>query len=401
MNNDITVTLGTTATIDTVLVNGNGAGLVDESASRFPNAADTGDDAVDIRLLGGTPGRSNGLCGLVAGDAVINEVNSDPQQDWDHDGLGTAFNGTVGIGTVGNDDEYVELKNTSGAELDLRGCILSLADTTPEEFVFQEVDAVTAPYVRVFDDTGTLVGNADKVGAVPDGGYVLVGNPDGVMNLDIVVSLEGAATIDEVDFGADATNLNASDIEDEVGARVPDGVDTGVGANDFLQQRGTPGTSNAIDECTLGIDNCGILATCVDAPRLFSCACDPGYLLTGVDCIDVDECTDGTDNCAAEATCANTPGSFTCTCDGGYEGDGATCDDVDECGMFLDNCSANATCANNAGGFTCTCNDGYEGNGITCTEASSGGCGVGGSGQLPVALLFALALLAVRRREVV
>ena len=39
----------------------------------------------------------------------------------------------------------------------------------------------------------------------------------------------------------------------------------------------------------------------------------------------MDECTLGTDNCDTNALCIDTEASFICTCNQGYEGDGVTC----------------------------------------------------------------------------
>ena len=42
--------------------------------------------------------------------------------------------------------------------------------------------------------------------------------------------------------------------------------------------------------------------------------------------IDIHECTTGMSNCAIDATCTDTPaGSFTCACNLGYAGDGTVC----------------------------------------------------------------------------
>ena len=40
---------------------------------------------------------------------------------------------------------------------------------------------------------------------------------------------------------------------------------------------------------------------------------------------DIDECSVGVDNCALQATCTDSEGSFICACDTGYNGDGVTC----------------------------------------------------------------------------
>ncbi len=372
LNNGITVALEhDQGTLDSVTVSANANGLLDETASRFPDGADTDVDVDDITALRATPGANNGQpCALGVGDAVINEVITDPQQDWDHDGASTAFDGTAMAGTSDSNDELVELKNTSGAEASFEGCTVVLADTSSSQLVLQALDAVADPWISVFDDTGARIGGATSLGVVPAGGYVLIGNPPGTLNNDVVVSLLGVVELDVVDFGGDAPGLNASDAEDESGSRVPDGADTDVGANDFQQQRATPGASNEIDECALAIDNCDALASCTDTAAGFDCMCPSGYLGTGQVCTDANECQAGSDDCDNNALCTNTEGSFTCACNDGFTGDGTSCTDVDECGNGAAQCDANAACVNTPGTFNCVCNEGFEGDGTMCTDTN-------------------------------
>ncbi|XP_078357531.1 microfibril-associated glycoprotein 4-like isoform X1 [Oculina patagonica] len=57
------------------------------------------------------------------------------------------------------------------------------------------------------------------------------------------------------------------------------------------------------------------------------CVCEAGF--TGNNCeADVDECTQGIDECHVNATCNNTQGSYNCTCKDGFNGDGFTCQAV-------------------------------------------------------------------------
>ena len=129
-----------------------------------------------------------------------------------------------------------------------------------------------------------------------------------------------------------------------------------------------------VDECSEGIDNCGLNAGCIDRDPAtdgvpFECACLPGF---GGDpvagCTDLNECTLGTDNCSDNAGCENTVGSFACTCLPGFVGDGVSCDDLNECATGADNCDSNATCQNTTGDFLCICNAGFQGTGDTCTD---------------------------------
>lgn len=366
------ITLGLThdlGVLDALTVDANADGLLDQSAARFPDGADTDVDADDIFPLRATPGRGNGArCPLAVGDAVINEVVSDAQQDWDHDGAGTAFDGTPGGGLVDSDDELIELANTSGAEADFVGCVLEMTDSSSERMVLQPLDAPADPYVRVFDAAGTLVGTATALSNVPIGGFVLIGDPPATLNNDVIISLLSDAEIDGQSFGDDAPDLNASSIEDEAAARLPNGADTDVGADDFKLQRATPGANNELDECTLGLANCDALASCTDTAAGFDCTCPPGYLGTGEICTDANECQAGSHDCDENATCMNTVGSFTCACLDGFTGDGKTCVDVDECAGGGASCGENASCNNTPGSFICACDSGYEGDGQTCDD---------------------------------
>ncbi len=114
-----------------------------------------------------------------------------------------------------------------------------MKDSTPQRLVLQAADGTTGPDIRVFDAVGGMVGTATSLSVVPNGGYVLVGDPPGEINNSLTVSLFAGAEIDSVDFGGDAPALNAGGVGNEAGARVPDGTDTGVGADDFVQQRAT------------------------------------------------------------------------------------------------------------------------------------------------------------------
>src|SRR5690606_127820 len=177
MNNAITVAvLANGVTVDSAAVNAGATSQVDETASRFPDGTDT-DAPDDFWPVTATPGRSNGeLCAVAA--AVINEVATDPQQDWNHtlSESGSPFDGTAGTGDVTEDDEYLEIKNTSGAAADFTNCALTMADNTPERLLLQPFDAAESPYVRVFDADGTPLGGATAIADVPAGGYILIGD---------------------------------------------------------------------------------------------------------------------------------------------------------------------------------------------------------------------------------
>lgn len=67
-------------------------------------------------------------------------------------------------------------------------------------------------------------------------------------------------------------------------------------------------------------------ASCVTANVVIGTACGVGLACNGQGaCLDVDECTAGMHNCHVNATCTNTPGGFTCACKPGYSGNGVQC----------------------------------------------------------------------------
>jgi surface-anchored protein len=77
----------------------------------------------------------------------------------------------------------------------------------------------------------------------------------------------------------------------------------------------------AVDECVLGLHDCGANAHCFDREYGFACACDPGYQGDGRQCQNVDECATSAP-CATTATCVDSPGSFSCECASGWRTDG-------------------------------------------------------------------------------
>uniref|UniRef100_A0A0G4I7K3 EGF-like domain-containing protein n=1 Tax=Chromera velia CCMP2878 TaxID=1169474 RepID=A0A0G4I7K3_9ALVE len=83
-----------------------------------------------------------------------------------------------------------------------------------------------------------------------------------------------------------------------------------------------------------------------------------------------DECTQNVHNCDTNAACTNTDTSFTCACNSGYLGTGVQCD-PDECTLNTHDCDSNAACTNTDGSFTCACNSGYAGTGVQCVQCGS------------------------------
>ncbi|XP_048585749.1 uncharacterized protein LOC5500783 isoform X2 [Nematostella vectensis] len=132
------------------------------------------------------------------------------------------------------------------------------------------------------------------------------------------------------------------------------------------------------NECSEGTDECDhTLATCVNTPGSYACACPAGYTVSGHRCNDLNECG-VSDRCHGNATCTNTIGSYTCICNPGFTGNGFNCTDIDECTLGTHSCHANAQCRNTIGSYTCRCNNGHVGNGQSCTDIDE--CGAGSHG---------------------
>ncbi|KAL7872970.1 hypothetical protein AOLI_G00120410 [Acnodon oligacanthus] len=118
-----------------------------------------------------------------------------------------------------------------------------------------------------------------------------------------------------------------------------------------------------IDKCSLTPTICGP-GQCVSVQTGYTCYCDPGYKLNGLQttCIDVNECED--DPCGGKGHCVNTYGSYTCQCFSGFSllmtQNKKTCQDINECA--IPNKCPNGRCINTEGSFTCECKSGFTKN---------------------------------------
>ncbi|XP_065055560.1 fibrillin-2-like isoform X2 [Rhopilema esculentum] len=125
-----------------------------------------------------------------------------------------------------------------------------------------------------------------------------------------------------------------------------------------------------VDECSNGLHQCSLNATCTNSIGSYNCQCKLGFSGNGLHCIDVDECLENSHNCDSNAECFNTAGSFSCACKEGFSGNGSLCQDVDECFSGLHNCSLNATCTNSIGSYNCQCKLGFSGNDSHCIDVN-------------------------------
>ncbi|MEQ9006707.1 MAG: hypothetical protein RLP12_02410, partial [Ekhidna sp.] len=257
MNNEVNVTLldpyGTT--IDFVeIANGSGTGfdgnssnVDDESVCRIPNGQDTDVEADDFVKTRATLGANNSPQGTV----LINEVVTDPVQDWSASGFTDAEPG----GTAGTNDEWIELLILSSG-LNLIKWQISVEDGTDFSGDLTSSGAFSE---SVYVGSGTFNNTVS-------GDYLILGNPVSTqtINNDVYITLTDpyGTLVDDVEIGDDAEgdgadgapNGASSAISDEAVFRVPVAEDTDVDAMDF--QKGLP---------SLGMEN-GVIYVDATAP---------------------------------------------------------------------------------------------------------------------------------------
>lgn len=248
MDATITVTLrdNTMAIVDQVeiaagsgtLFTGASSGISDESIARIPNGQDTDVEADDFVLTQATLGTNNSPTGTI----LINEVITEPQIDWSTNG----FVGTDGGGTVSDTDEWIELYiGTTG--LNLTKWTIDVVDGTPFSGDLSSRDLTgTGAFQEI-----TYFGSGSFTSTVT-GDYLVLGNPQGseVISNTVTVTLTDpyGSIIDVVEIASGSgTGFtgNSNDANDESVCRIPNGVDTDVEANDFVQTRATLGANNS------------------------------------------------------------------------------------------------------------------------------------------------------------
>jgi DNA/RNA endonuclease YhcR with UshA esterase domain len=156
---------------------------------------------------------------VLAGAVLINEIVTDPQQDWSS----TNFSGVIGNATVSQGvDEFIELLIQSPG-LNLTGWTIELLD---ESDVIGDLTDRGAFQVSNYSGTGSFTATAA-------GDYLILGNVTGSsqMSNDILIVLKdnNGAIIDQVELGSDPAQDGPSD-----GA--PDGTDRGGAANNSADE---------------------------------------------------------------------------------------------------------------------------------------------------------------------
>lgn len=213
---------------------GASTGIADEAVCRIPNGQDTDVELDDFVLTQSTLGTDNSPTGIV----LINEAIVDPQQDWSTNG----FDGSDGGGTIDSDDDWVELY-IEDAGLNLTKWTIELNDGTDESGSLEVGGAFQV--VNYISQTGGTFSDTDA------GDYLVLGTmTTGAINQSVTIVLRDAYNnlVDQVEIASGSGTMftgNANDINDESVCRIPNGQDTDVEADDFVQTRATLGANNS------------------------------------------------------------------------------------------------------------------------------------------------------------
>lgn len=234
--------------IDQVILGGGGSEAPDgnanefdnEAIARYPNAADTDTDNIDFIQTRPTLGSTNSPTGTV----VINEVVTDPFQDWSSSG----FDGIIGAGGSVNagTDEWIELYITSDS-INLTNWSIELIDGTD---VIGDLTGTGA-----FGTTNYISNTSgSSFSGAATGDYLILGDVNGgsQMSNDVLITLKDSygTIIDEVQLGGGTgeapEGANASIAEESI-ARIPNGLDTDADDVDFAKAEATLGAENFVN----------------------------------------------------------------------------------------------------------------------------------------------------------
>jgi hypothetical protein len=219
--------------------------------------------------------------GHFGSDVLINEVVTSPQSDWST----SDYDGSKGVGTVNNDDEFLEIAiNESGLDLTgyeiyaFRGgfgnettvakCILTASPGCEAngggEEKFTTVNYVGSGSGSITDtDSGDFLVLAvlDKGGDLGDNDYFEIYNPSSYMVED---SLPLGA-FDDGYVGDNALAGTSSQASDEAIGRNSTSTALGSASEDFFKQAATPGLANTfasaiqvISTYSMGSDRIGL-----------------------------------------------------------------------------------------------------------------------------------------------
>ncbi|MBU0675046.1 MAG: lamin tail domain-containing protein [Proteobacteria bacterium] len=147
--------------------------------------------------------------------------------------------------------EFIEIKNVSGAVVNLNGYSLLLVDSAVGPGVYQtinlaNVDLAAGDYYVICDTSGSTVGNCDQSAALGDD-FIQDGAPDAIK------LVKGIAALDTVSYDGDTPGFTElvgapadNDLSDTYGlSRFVDGSDTNDNSADFTLRCTTPGGTNS------------------------------------------------------------------------------------------------------------------------------------------------------------
>lgn len=194
----------------------------------------------------------------------INEVVCNPRQDWKEDDARTGyFDGTPGTGSVGSEDEWIELLSALPSGSNLSNYTLT-AYAGPNNISSTRIvqrlgasNAGTLTKVRVFPSTSS-------VSNVKPGDFIVIGDPPGSLFSDIYIEVrdDNGVLLDFVEIGgnnvasdrggdginngapAAGENGQSSSLDDEGISRVPGSTDTGNEIADFCYAPASLGAAN-------------------------------------------------------------------------------------------------------------------------------------------------------------
>jgi hypothetical protein len=164
-------------------------------------------------------------CCLTQAQVVINEIVTDPKQDWNDssEGDGTPFNDVPGTSAGTSVDEWVELYNAGIGTVDITDWSLAFCDGTASYLLF----SAPGSSVLRFSDGGSVTN-------FQPGEYLVVGNPPGSMLDTIFIALRSTNDVPAcpvTTFVVDAVELGDDPQGDGNGDSAPDG---GIAGGDSL-----------------------------------------------------------------------------------------------------------------------------------------------------------------------
>ena len=187
----------------------------------------------------GNPATFNDTCisGVCTGSLIssirlrIDEIVTDPQSDWS-DNSGVQFDSTPGNGVIDTGDEYIEIRNLSNFSVSVRDMVLRMSDSSPGDYVIGSGGGTVEVYT-----------NGSNADLLQPGHILVIGNPPGDMDNDIVIQVLFnyvlPTVLGETELGGGgAPSGNSTGPNDEAILRV---YDTGNDSNDFIHGFGDPG----------------------------------------------------------------------------------------------------------------------------------------------------------------